>query len=785
MRTTLGYRLGVLVVHRRRAILAGCAVVLVFCGAFDQSLQGALGPPSYAVEGSQSQQVEHLLERRFPVIGSEDDAIVFYSPHHIAAQSAFRGVIAAAIGVARRERGVRGVLGPYDSNAVGQISSDEHAAVAVVALDGNIRQRYDRARNIQQAVRGMASHGVHVWLTGYSPLAVDLATLSRTDVERAELLGLPVAFVVLLVALGALVAAVVPLLMALAGLVLTYSLLVGLAAVVHLDTFVVSIVTMVGIGLGIDYALFVISRFREELARADRPPDDEGDVVSHALATTLATTGRTVVLSGAVVGISLASLFVVKGPFFREIAVGAVAVVLCMLLMALLLLPALLAELGPKVNRGRLTERLQPANTRSVSHGGSSGRWARAMMRRPVLAAGVAVAVLGGAAVPLLGVHYGLNIGVFSLSSSPSGQGESVLARYFSPGAVAPIQVVVANHGSGTLSKPALAGAQKMVQTLEGDRQVSGVALRKDNGGLLLTVVPAVPIDTPAANHVVAYIRDDLAPPLRAQQHVMVLVGGATAFNVDLEAEVHSKLPVVIAMILGLSLLCLLVVFRSLAIPLKAVLMNLVSTAATLGLVVWVFQDGHAEHLLGFTSPGFIQSYMPLLVFALLFGLSMDYEVFLVRRMQEEWRRTRDNRSAVISGVEHTARPIVAAASIMVVVFGSFVTVDLLEIKQIGFALAVAVAIDATLVRLVLVPAVMCMLGVWNWWLPATLERILPTADFAERGWAAGNASADEGGGSRSEAVALASVAAGAPQRSAAGSLPDRVFATGEPEDAA
>jgi len=212
----------------------------------------------------------------------------------------------------------------------------------------------------------------------------------------------------------------------------------------------------------------------------------------------------------------------------------------------------------------------------------------------------------------------------------------------------------------------------------------------------------------------------------------MVLVGGATAFDADLTAEMRAKLPVVVVVILGLSLLCLLLVFRSIAIPIKAVVMNLISTAAAIGLVVLVFQDGHGEHLLGFASPDFIQAYMPILIFALLFGISMDYEVFLVRRMQEEWRRTHDNRAAIVTGVEHTARPIVAAAAILVTIFGSFVTANFLEIKQLGFALAVAIAIDATLVRLVLVPAVMCMLGDRNWWFPARLTRALPFGGFAD-----------------------------------------------------
>lgn len=719
--------------RRWRAVLAVWALVLTACVVLYPSLKRTLGPPSYAVEGSESQRVEQLLEHRFSIAGSEDDALVFYSSRHLASDRTYRNVIAGAVGVARRQHGVRGVQGPYDPKAIGQISSSEHAAVAVVALDGNVRQRYDRSRLLQQAVRRTARGGVQVWLTGYSPVAVDLASLSTTDVERAEFIGLPVAFLILLIALDALVAAAMALILAGAGLLFTYGLLDGLATVVSFDAFVMSIVTMIGIGLGIDYALFIISRFREELAAKDTRHGTEADRVADAVGTALATTGRTVMFSGAIVAISLASLIVVKGPFFREIAIGAVAVVFCMLTVVLVLLPAALAGVGQRINHGRLTGRLRFTKSRLDPGGRATGRWAVAMMRQPLLAAAVALVMLLVAAVPLLGAHYGLNIGVFSLSSSPSGKGETVLARNFSPGAVAPIQVVVADRSGGSLSTSALASAREMTHKLELDQRVSGVSERRDNGGLLITVVPSVPIDTPTATALVSYIRHDLGPSIQAKQHVMVLVGGATAFDADLTAEMRAKLPVVLALILGLSLLCLLVVFRSIAIPIKAVAMNLFSTAAAIGLVVLVFQDGHGEHLLGFTSPGFIQAYMPLLVFALLFGLSMDYEVFLVRRMQEEWRRTHDNRAAIVSGVEHTARPIVAAAAIMVAVFGSFATADFLEIKQLGFALATAIAIDATLVRLVLVPSVMCMLGARNWWCPARLERILRSVDLTDR----------------------------------------------------
>jgi putative drug exporter of the RND superfamily len=331
---------------------------------------------------------------------------------------------------------------------------------------------------------------------------------------------------------------------------------------------------------------------------------------------------------------------------------------------------------------------------------------------------------------PMLGMKYGINLDLPSLSTTPSGKGAQVLARSFSPGTMGPIEVLVKDDGAPGSAGSGIAGARRAARTLahslRHDPHVTGLATRRYPTGVLLTVTPSVSVDTPAAHALVEHIRRDLVPVVHAHGGPSVLVGGWTAQAVDASAETSGKLPAVLAITLGLSLLFLLVVFRSVVLPIKAVAMNLLATGATLGLLVLIFQDGHGEHLLGFTSPGFIQTYLPMFMFVLLFGLSMDYEVFLIRRMQEAWRETGDNRLAVASGVEHTARSISAAAAIMVAVFGSFVTAGILELKQFGFALAGAILIDATLIRLVLVPALMCLLGARNWWLPAALDRVLP-----------------------------------------------------------
>ena len=721
---------GAAMVRHRRVVLTLWVLVLIASAAMYPSMRRALGAPNYRVAGSQDTRVEQLLEKRFPNIGTEDDALVFYSHRHTASGRVYSQFIASLLGVLGHEKGVKGVLSPFATEAVGQISSDEHSAVAIVALTGTPQQRFDNASRLQSVVAhasGVRGAGIQAWLTGYSPITKDLVQVQTVDVERAEAIGVPVAFVVLLVALGSICAALIPLLLAGAGLLLTYGVLALLIKISPFDNFLISIVAMVGVGIGIDYALIIVSRFREELALRAHQSGSEEARVADAMGVAIATAGRTILFSGVIVGLAITAMLIVRAAVFREITVGVVAVVACTLLAALTLLPALLGLLGSRIDRGALPTRMQPANARPdrSDRVGGWARWALTVMRHPILALVASTAILLLAAVPVLGLHYGLNLGVFTVSEAPSGKGEQVLARSFAPGGVSPMQIILTgpgNSGDGSDAK----AAKVLTNTLERDSRVAGVAQRRSSAGVLLSVVTSVAIDSPAADALVRHVRQDLAPRLRSRWGVTVLVGGATGVMVDLANETSTKFPLVLVLILGMSALFLLVVFRSPVLALKAILMNLLATGAMLGVIVFVFQDSHGEHLFGFASTGFIQCFVPLTVFALVYGLSMDYEVFLIRRIQEEWKRTHDSRRSVAVGVEHTARPIAAAAAIMVAVFGSFVTADLLELKQLGVAVAVGIAIDATLIRLVLVPALMRLFGDWNWWLPAWLRRILP-----------------------------------------------------------
>ncbi|WP_280343222.1 MMPL family transporter [Nocardia abscessus] len=683
-----------------------------------------LKAPNYGVDQAASTRASTLVQRHFSGLGNEQDVIVFDSPDGAVADAGRRAVVDRVLAAARAETGVVTVVGPFDPIAKNQVSEDGHAALALVGLEGDASSLPARAAALQRAVAGAAGAGVTANVTGFSPITNDLTAVETAATTEAESIGLPLALVILVLAFGAALAAALPLLLAIAGLTLTFGVLYLLSFGLTFDAFLITIVTMIGTGIGIDYAMFIVSRFREELARrAITEPDPAA--IAEATGVAIATSGRTVAFSGVVVGISVCSFFIMESPIFREVGTGVLVSVICTLIAALTLLPAVLAVLGPRVNKWQLPPKWRPADVRwdSAAAHGLWARWAHLVMRRPVLFATAAGAILVVAALPIGSLRYGIDLGTTSMGDQPTARAQLVLDRSFSPGAVSPVQVVITGPGDDALDNAGRQQADVLATTLSGDHRVGDIETLTNDGRILLNVVPKVAIDSGEAIALVRHIRDDLAEDMPNTQ---VLVGGATAAFVDLSDETTQKLPWVIMLVLGMSLLFLLVIFRSIAVPVKAVLMNLLATAAATGLTVAVFQWGHGAGLLGFTSPGFLQVYIPITVFVLLFGLSMDYEVFLIRRIQEAWEDSHDTDSAIAVGIEHTARPITAAAAIMVAVFGSFLIAPVPELKQFGFSLAIAITIDATLVRLVLVPALIKLFGDWNWWLPAGLDRVLP-----------------------------------------------------------
>ncbi|MFH5245442.1 MMPL family transporter [Antrihabitans spumae] len=695
------------------------AALLVACALAYPALESRLTGMDFGVQGSESTQVDTLMATHFPQFGAEQDVIVFDSPDATADSPEFRATVDRTIVAAQKIPGVSGIIDPY--RGPGQIAPGGRVAIALVGLDGDMAQRAATAEHLQTAIAATDTGALAAAVTGYSPVQNDVTAIQTDDLKRAEAIGIPVALLLLVLALGALVAALVPVAVALAGLALAAGAMFAMTAITSFDALTASMATMIGVGVGIDYAMFIVSRFREELSHGGVTGRDQHTAIGDAVGRALNTAGKTIIASGIIVMISLCSLAIMDAPIFRGITLGVALAVLATLAVGLTLLPALLAALGPAINRGALPQRFRPAETLDPDRLTTStwARWARAVMRRPIWFGGLAIAILLLASAPILGIRYGLDMGVGTLADKPSGRATAALTANFPAGSLSPVEVFATGPDDGPLGTQDTARVRQYLTDIGRDDRIDTILPpQSSDGRLLAAVVPAVAFDSADADELVRDLRTQAAD-LGRDSGPTIRIGGSTAEFVDLAEEMNSKLPLVIALVLASSLLFLLVAFRSIVLPLKAILMNLLATGAALGLTVAVFQWGIGESVLGFTSTGFLQVYLPTVVFAILFGLSMDYEVFVIRRMREYWDTTGDNEHAVAAGLTHTARPITAAAAIMVVVFGSFVTADVLELKQIGFALALAVAIDAIIVRLILVPALMRLFGRWNWWLPA------------------------------------------------------------------
>lgn len=701
------YRLGRWCGRRAWRVIAVWVLVLGVAGALVPRFTDTLTGSSLAVDGSQSARAERLLSERFGGGVTEDLVVVFDSASRPVTDPRVRGAVERGLTELRRQPGVARVQGPYDGgDAAGLISADGRTALAVAGLTGDERERQKTAPALQDAMDAAATGDVAVYVTGSSPLNAAVVEQEDRDLARAESIGLPIALLVLIIAFGSLVAAGLPLLAGIAALVTAFGVLGAASYLTSFDVFVQAVVTMIGLALGIDYCLFAVTRQRAELAAHPGRP------IADSVGATMATAGKAVLFSGSTVLISVAGLLLVRAPVFRTMALGVMVAVAVMLAITVTLLPAVLALLGERINR------LAVPGMRRAAGGGTGAlwrRWTDLVMRRPVLIGGAATLVLLLAAAPMTGLRLGFDVGASAVADSPAGRGYELVSGKFAPGAATPIQVVATQRPAA----PDGAGLKRLGERLSAHPRVAQVVQEND---AVLTVFAKDAADSPAAIELVRWIRGTAVPEATPPGGPEVVVGGLTAQTVDVVDEVDRATPWVLGTVLGLSFVLLLLAFRSLLLPLSAIVMNLLSVGAAFGLLTWVFQDGAGESLLDFSSRGFIQAYLPLLTFVVLFGLSMDYEVFLISRMKEEWARTRDNRAAVTAGLVHTAGVITAAAAIMIVVFAAFMITNVVEVKQMGFALAVAVAVDATLIRIVVVPALMRLTGRANWWFPAAFK---------------------------------------------------------------
>jgi RND superfamily putative drug exporter len=701
-------RLADLAVRRRGRIVLAWVAVLVAVLAFAPSLAGDFNE-DYSTPGSESKEAAALLAERFQ--GSSGDTIdVVWQARDGVRDPAVAGKMAGFLDRAERLEGV----GPADAP---QVSPDGTVAVARLQLD---RPSWDVPEETSTDLIAMAEQADE------SGLRVELGGVDEEGAPP-EAIALLAAAVILLVAFGSVVAAGLPLLTALFGLGISASLIGVVAAVLHVPDWAPAVAGLLGIGVGIDYALLILTRFRTALAGgADRRA---------ATVEAIETGGRSVLVAGTTVVISILGLFLVGIPSLRGVAVSAGLAVLVVMAVSVTLLPALLALLGPRVNRLHI-----PGFRRALrqgSDGAPAARWSRGVQRRPWTAAIAGTAILVLLAAPALGLRLGFPDAGNNPSDTTTRQAYDLTSDGFGPGANGPLFLAVDVSGP-----PAAAELDGLADRLRGENSVASVSeprLNRGGDAAMVTVVPATAPQDSATGDLVHHLRDDVLPEATTNTGLTVHVGGQTAAFIDESELVSSRLPLFIAGVLGLSLLLILAVFRSPAIALKAGALNLLSVGAAFGVLALFAKGGWAGGLLGIDTDTPVPSAIPVIMFAILFGLSMDYEVFLLSRVREHYLKHGKASRAVVEGVARTARVITAAAAIMVVVFLAFVFSDEVFLKLMGVGMATAILVDATIVRMLLVPAVMQLLGRRTWWIPRWLDRALPRLDVepaapAERG---------------------------------------------------
>jgi len=696
--------------RRKWLVIGGWMLAVVASAAAIAGLLGSAVTTDDDFTGRpEAQRAEQVLKRAFPPVRGDrgfrvDEAVIVSSSNLSAEDPRFdRRMSSLAAGL--RAAGASEVR-------AGPVSHDHHSALLLVELGGDVEPVVERV------VAADGQDGFRALIVGEESIDADFSDAADEDLARGEQFGLALALIVLVAVFGGVVAAVVPIAVAVAGIVVALAVVAGIGQAFVLNFVVVNVLVMMGLAVGIDYSLFVVSRFREE-RRAGRALED-------AVAVAGATASRAVLFSGATVVLALVGMFLVPHTVFRSIAVGAIAVVLVSVLAALTLLPAALAVLGDRIERLRV-----PVLGRRAG-GGVWSRVAGVALRRPAASLAAGVVVLVALAAPYASIETG-TAGVGTLPESfQTRTAYEAIEHAFGPQGTAAAEVVVQGERTPELR----AAVADLRETLARDAHYgeTSVDVAADRGVTRITVSVDADAAGPEAMTAVKELRERYVPRAFAGLDAEALVGGASADELDFAAIARDRQPIVFAFVLGLSFLVLVAAFRSIAIPLTAIATNLLSVGAAYGLLVLVFQHGVGADLLGFQAADTVESWLPLFLFTILFGLSMDYHVFLLSRIRERWLATGDTRASIAFGVGTTARLITGAALIMVAVFAGFASGQLVMFQQMGFGLGAAVLIDATLVRSVIVPSAMALLGRWNWWVPGRPRRaaaLEPGADAA------------------------------------------------------
>ena len=722
---------GRIVYRRRRLVVVITLVIVAFAGAWGTGVFGSLqSAGGFNTPNSQSQRSSDLAAAAFGR-DTGDVVVLYQSATRTVADPAYRAAVTRTLGALPRSQ-IESVATYWSTGSRQFVSASGRETYAVIELAGGS----DAARiKSFDAISGkLAAPGLTERAGGEIPTEEAINQDVTSDIGHAEGFSLPVLLVLLLVIFGGLAAASLPLAIGGIAILGSFTALRLLTMLTPVSIYSVNITTILGLGLAIDYGLFMVGRFREELGRTASVED--------AVARTVATAGRTVAVSGVTVAVALASLMLFPMTFLRSMGYGGVATVLVDMLAALTVMPALLAILGPKVNALRVRPRRRPwpapepglarpgaslPGGASLPRGGAladetSGVWyrlARSVMRRPVLYVVVIVAGLAVLGSPFLRITWGgVDAQVLPAAAAPRVVTEA-LNRDFPGNVTNPIEAVI--QFPGPVSSAGRAGElAAYVSRLEHVPGVTGGQLTGVHGAIARVDLRYSPGPMSAqARAIVGQVRD-VAPPAGARAYV----GGTTAQLVDELSSLGATLPLMALVVALATFVLLFLAFGSVVLPVKAIVMNVLSLSATFGVVVWIFQEGHLSGLLHFTPSGTIDPTMPILMLAVIFGLSMDYEVFLLSRMRERYDITGDNAAAVAGGLQRTGGVITSAALLLVIVIGAFSASGIIFIKLMGVGMIVALIVDATIVRILLVPATMRLLGRANWWAPGPLRRL-------------------------------------------------------------
>jgi RND superfamily putative drug exporter len=697
--------------HPKRMLAIWGAIFVVSVAAIALLLPSAITTDATVTNDPESEQGYDAMFRGLPPSPSDDfvnEVVLFRAPgKDVTSDPEIRGEVEKLAAALQATRRTQNVTTYYDSNDESLVSPDKDATVLTIGMGFDAE---DGIKDVIEVVQEADRDPYEVTITGEFTADDDLLSLSNKDLKEGELFfGLPAALVVLLLVFGAVVASLVPILLAIVSIVFALALVAIVGQVWEVSFFVVNMLTGMGLALGVDYALFIVSRFREERAQGVEKVD--------AIAVAGRTASRAVLFSGTAFAIAMTGMLLVPDTILRSLAAGAVLVGITAVLAATTLLPAVLSLLGDRVDALRLPF----VGSRSSGEGRFWGAIVSRVQRRPVVSLVVTTAILVALALPALDLRTG-SAGVRTIPDGyPSKDGFNALERELGVGTVDSATIVV----EGDVAAPAVRqGIEQLRAKLASDPAFRSPEVTVAPKGDLAVVEALVAGDSrdEAAVQAVERLREEVVPEALGGTGVKTYVTGETAEIVDYNELMSTWLPIVFAFVLGLSFILLTIAFRSIVVPVKAILLNLLSVGAAYGLIVLVFQKGVGNELFGFEEVDAIEAWLPLFLFSVLFGLSMDYEVFLLSRIRERYTQTGDSSEAVSFGVRTTARLITGAALIIIVVFAGFATGELVMFQQMGFSVAVALLLDATVIRSVLVPAAMELLGDRNWYLPSWLS---------------------------------------------------------------